>query len=863
MYPSGIDIPGYPLHSHYRSLELDDEIGLQTLYPPVDWSLTTGTLDGVVHNNRDEPLFGGHVVARNVANDVEVGTFSGMVLGPYQAQHFRLPGLPPGTYAVRVDPVDFLPPGSQSCGGEPNVTPGQIGVINPVTSSVWQQKFPDEPDLDTSHFRCVFNPNDATPIVLLAGQVHATPFRPVGFVDVADVLLRPARPFDFVGGVNAEACGLASAEFVYSVDRTTVVTQELPLDAPYSVPVPLLPTGSRVDYQIVAENDLGQELATISRTLQVGLSGEPLVFVSETFGHSLSVYDPAHMLRIDETSDGLSFPWGQAMHYGRNALYVANFGTDNVAFVPLFDETLPPTSPFPFDTDGDGLLNALEPVFATDAGDPDTDGDLNLDGTELSELEWGGFGSVFEVLGGTLSSDGSALGRITMTLAVWNVTQNSWVTSVLPLPPSGRFRVRLHPGDTYRGLYYDAQNPGPPIAATADWTGSVGQTIAGGVTTLPLPPLDPPVPDTGTDPLNTLDGGEQVFESTAATISLPESSDPMDVALGLSNQQYLYVTTHANNRVYKIDTSTNQVAASVSVSGGPKGIAVSPDGSKVYVARLGGSSVRVLDGSTLATLANIGMPGSPHYVRLTPDGSKAVVTVEGSNDLVFVDTATNSVIEAVDSGTGHPAIFLSQANVCDERMLAGPYFQSTSDVAWVDTLDRSVEVLDLSGAASTTSVALHHDGRRGYVADFDLAEVTDDAAELFEIDLHSRIVLGAYALPASSYAMNVYPDPDTIDDPDGDGIDAASDNCPCTPNLNQWDYDQDGYGDACDNCPFYYSLDRSDLNGNGYGDVCECCENPGCNPILPCDDGIPCTLDQCFFQIGNPVGMCKITSSGC
>lgn len=40
-----------------------------------------------------------------------------------------------------------------------------------------------------------------------------------------------------------------------------------------------------------------------------------------------------------------------------------------------------PTAQFQ-DTDGDGLSNAEEPIWGTDAGNPDTDGDGCLDGAE-------------------------------------------------------------------------------------------------------------------------------------------------------------------------------------------------------------------------------------------------------------------------------------------------------------------------------------------------------------------------------------------------------------------------------------------------------------------------------------------------
>lgn len=76
----------------------------------------------------------------------------------------------------------------------------------------------------------------------------------------------------------------------------------------------------------------------------------------------------------------------------------------------------------------------------------------------------------------------------------------------------------------------------------------------------------------------------------------------------------------------------------------------------------------------------------------------------------------------------------------------------------------------------------------------------------------------------------------TANDPDGDGIDTASDNCPDVFNpvrpLDdglQGDFDADGVGDACDVCPINANTDQ-------------------CSPITPGDsdaDGVPNAMDNC------------------
>ena len=83
------------------------------------------------------------------------------------------------------------------------------------------------------------------------------------------------------------------------------------------------------------------------------------------------------------------------------------------------------------------------------------------------------------------------------------------------------------------------------------------------------------------------------------------------------------------------------------------------------------------------------------------------------------------------------------------------------------------------------------------------------------------------------------PNPGQLDG-DADGRGDACDNCPFTPNPGQANEDMDGFGSACDNCPFIPN-DQADVDGDGLGDVCDNCP-------FACDDGDPCTVDECLPQ---------------
>jgi len=127
--------------------------------------------------------------------------------------------------------------------------------------------------------------------------------------------------------------------------------------------------------------------------------------------------------------------------------------------------------------------------------------------------------------------------------------------------------------------------------------------------------------------------------------------------------QNAYITNQSSNTVSVIDTATDTVIATIPVGLNPFGVAVSPDGSKVYVTNISSNTVSVIDTATNAVIATIpvGLPPPPPpfcgpvcdmAVAVSPDGSKVYVTntFSNSNTVSVIDTATNMVSATIPIG---------------------------------------------------------------------------------------------------------------------------------------------------------------------------------------------------------------------
>lgn len=111
-------------------------------------------------------------------------------------------------------------------------------------------------------------------------------------------------------------------------------------------------------------------------------------------------------------------------------------------------------------------------------------------------------------------------------------------------------------------------------------------------------------------------------------------------------------TVANSNFVDVIDTRTNAESASIALGNTdrPAGIAVTPDGGHAYVVGAEGH-IWVVDTMSHATVNSLAVssPNGLRGVAITPDGTRVYVTC-GNNDTIYVlDTATNRVVSTLRS----------------------------------------------------------------------------------------------------------------------------------------------------------------------------------------------------------------------
>ncbi|MBM4342163.1 MAG: hypothetical protein FJ100_02165 [Deltaproteobacteria bacterium] len=137
---------------------------------------------------------------------------------------------------------------------------------------------------------------------------------------------------------------------------------------------------------------------------------------------------------------------------------------------------------------------------------------------------------------------------------------------------------------------------------------------------------------------------------------------PYDLAV--SADKWVYAVAWMPGVVYRIDTQTwadPTPSQGLHLGFNAQGLALAPDGKRLYASSVEGDFVAVIDAENWGVLAKISLnlsqvPGlapqgrDPGFIGLSPDGGRLYVVCAMSNEVVVVDTKTLAVVGSIPVG---------------------------------------------------------------------------------------------------------------------------------------------------------------------------------------------------------------------
>jgi YVTN family beta-propeller protein len=192
---------------------------------------------------------------------------------------------------------------------------------------------------------------------------------------------------------------------------------------------------------------------------------------------------------------------------------------------------------------------------------------------------------------------------------------------------------------------------------------------------------------------------DTVHDTLIADVFLnANGSFPLGVAVSPDGTR-VYATVWDTMDVYVVDAMTNLLVDTIPLSSDfgppqPNGLAVSPDGTRIYAAETMVDRVAVLDATINTEIATVAVGQSPFVLDVMPDGSRVYVVNSGDSSLSIIETATNMNIGTVLTVDEFPS--------AGERFIV-PGVTTTTTSTSTPTTSSSTSSTSSSSTSSSTS----------------------------------------------------------------------------------------------------------------------------------------------------------------
>lgn len=198
--------------------------------------------------------------------------------------------------------------------------------------------------------------------------------------------------------------------------------------------------------------------------------------------------------------------------------------------------------------------------------------------------------------------------------------------------------------------------------------------------------------------------------ASVATVAVGQQ--PQGVALSPDGHR-LWVANSGSGTISVLDTGSDAVMATLPVAASPVNIAFTPDGRHAYVTDYKSATVVILDAITGKIVGQpIRVQDGPWGVALTPDGRRAYITNCGASTVSVIDTAAASVLGPPISVGTCPLGVAASPN--GRRIFVANAYSNSISI--IDTTTNAVTGAPIAVGARPHSLVLSADGRRGYVA---------------------------------------------------------------------------------------------------------------------------------------------------
>jgi YVTN family beta-propeller protein len=196
--------------------------------------------------------------------------------------------------------------------------------------------------------------------------------------------------------------------------------------------------------------------------------------------------------------------------------------------------------------------------------------------------------------------------------------------------------------------------------------------------------------------------------------------------------------------VAEIDIATLKVIRVLRAGSDPEQLDCTPDGKSIYVANEDCSQASLVDIATGKPIRSFAVGHEPEGVRVSPDGKLVYITSEANNNITAINTRTGEMVATVATGNRPRDIYFDRASA-----LAYVTSEAGGSVAVIDVKNNICsQTIDIGHGSKPMAVLLSPDGKKLFVSN-------GRAKTIAVIDARTRRVQGFVEAGARPWGMAI------------------------------------------------------------------------------------------------------------
>jgi YVTN family beta-propeller protein len=234
------------------------------------------------------------------------------------------------------------------------------------------------------------------------------------------------------------------------------------------------------------------------------------------------------------------------------------------------------------------------------------------------------------------------------------------------------------------------------------------------------------------------------FMVFSGCLQVTPSSDVQEVDF----KDVAYIAMGGNETVAIIDMRDFNLIGSIPVKGKPEGVAIDPNGDRLYVGAMHGKSITVVDTLTNERMEQIPTGIGTHHLSLSPDG-RTLYAVAMNDELLVIDTKENRISKRIYTAPTLYDVKVSPDGNTLYTSNKGLDIENPDIVMIIDL--KTGDINNVTVGREPSHMALTHDGSRLFVANAFSSTIS-------VINTSSRTVVGEIQVGGDPHGMAVKPD---------------------------------------------------------------------------------------------------------